>query len=151
MKVSKATAYAIHAMMYMVRHQTQLPVTADTIAKAEGIPSGYLSKILQQLAKAGFLTASRGAKKGYHFARPPEEINMLELFEVIEGEGLFNGCLLNHCHCGGTPDNCFIYEQWVTATRDIKRLLEKTNLVEATWNHPEHRFNEYPSQKDSHD
>jgi len=31
MKVTKATAYALHALMYMVRHITQLPVTTDTI------------------------------------------------------------------------------------------------------------------------
>jgi DNA-binding IscR family transcriptional regulator len=76
---------------------------------------------------------------------------MLELFEVVEGEQLFNGCLLNHCNCGGTPDNCFIYAQWVSATSNIKELLEKTNLVEATWSHPEHRFDEFLNQKDSHE
>ena len=37
MKIKQATAYALHAMMYMVRHVTQLPVTSVAIAKAEGI------------------------------------------------------------------------------------------------------------------
>ena len=53
MKVTKSTAYALHALMYMVRHNTQLPVTTATVAKAEGIPSDYLAKIFQQLVKAG--------------------------------------------------------------------------------------------------
>ncbi|MHC4084138.1 MAG: Rrf2 family transcriptional regulator [Planctomycetota bacterium] len=52
MKVSQATAYALHAMMYMVRHITQLPATTATIAKAEGIPAGYLAKIFRRLVKA---------------------------------------------------------------------------------------------------
>ncbi len=52
MKVKKATAYALHALMYMVRHATQLPVTTTTIAKGEGIPSEYLAKIFQKLSKA---------------------------------------------------------------------------------------------------
>ncbi|MHC4705419.1 MAG: hypothetical protein ACYTFQ_33160 [Planctomycetota bacterium] len=39
MKVTKSAGYALHALMYMVRHSTQLPVTAVTVAKAEGIPS----------------------------------------------------------------------------------------------------------------
>ena len=34
--------------MYMVRHSTVLPVTANTVAKAEGIPFGYLAKILKR-------------------------------------------------------------------------------------------------------
>ncbi len=59
MKISKATAYSLHAMMYMVRHVTQLPATTNTIAKAEGIPVGYLAKIFQKLVKAGLVKAGK--------------------------------------------------------------------------------------------
>ena len=144
MKVTRATAYALHAMMYMVRHATQLPATTTTIAKAEGIPPGYLAKIFQRLVKARFVRTVRGRKRGYVFARPPEEISLLELFEVIEGEPLFDDCLLRHCECGGTPENCCIYACWVSATKKIRRLLSETNLVTAAWNHPEHRFYSLP-------
>lgn len=57
MKVKQAMAYALHALMYMVRHITQLPVTAGSIAKAEGIPAGYLAKIFRQLVKANIVKA----------------------------------------------------------------------------------------------
>ena len=144
MKVTKATPYALHALMYMVRHATQLPVTTSTIAKAEGIPAGYLAKIFQRLTKARFVRSVRGQKRGYVFARPPEEISLLELFEVIEGGPLFDDCLLRHCECGGTPENCHIYAQWVSATKKINRLLAETSLVTAAWNHPEHRFYSLP-------
>ena len=63
MKVSIAAAYSLHALMYMVRHITQLPATTNTIAKAEGIPPEYLSKIFQQLVKAGFVKAAKDKKK----------------------------------------------------------------------------------------
>jgi len=144
MKVSKATAYALHALMYMVRHITQLPVTASTIAKAEGIPPGYLAKIFQRLVKARFVRAVKGKNRGYVFAKSPEEISLLELFEVIEGGALFDDCLLKHCECGGTPENCYIYAQWISATKRIKQLLSETSLVTAAWNHPEHRFYSLP-------
>ncbi len=48
MKISKVAAYSLHALMYMVRHSTVLPVTADTVAKTKGIPFGYLAKILKR-------------------------------------------------------------------------------------------------------
>ncbi|MHC4286347.1 MAG: RrF2 family transcriptional regulator, partial [Planctomycetota bacterium] len=92
MKVSQATAYALHAMMYMVRHITQLPATTATIAKAEGIPAGYLAKIFRRLVKARLVRSVRGRKRGYVFARTPEEISLLELFEVVEGGPLFEDC-----------------------------------------------------------
>jgi len=144
MKVSKTAAYSLHALMYMVRHITQLPATTNTIAKAEGIPSGYLAKIFQKLAKGGFVKAVRGKNKGYTFAKSPEEISLIELFELIEGESLFDDCLLRHCECGGTPDNCCIFAKWLSATKKIKQLLTETSLTAATWNHPEHRFHSLP-------
>ncbi len=144
MKVTKSAGYALHALMYMVRHSTQLPVTAITVAKAEGIPSDYLAKIFQQLAKARFVKAIRGRKRGYVFARPPEQITLLELFEAIEGAPLFDGCFLKHCQCGGTPENCHIFGIWTEATRKIKKELEDTTVAAATWAHPEHRFMSLP-------
>lgn len=144
MKISQATAYALHALMYMVRHITQLPVTVDTIAKAEGIPPGYLAKVFQRLVKARFVRAVRGRKRGYVFARQPEEISLLELFEVIEGGPLFDDCFLKHCECGGTPENCYIYAQWVSATKKMNQLLAETSVVTAAWNHPQHRFHSLP-------
>lgn len=149
MKVSQATAYALHATMYMVRHITELPVTNNTIAKAEGIPSGYLAKVFQQLVKAHLVRSIRGQRRGYVFAKPPEEISLLELFEVIEGRVLFEDCFLRHCECGGTPQNCYIYAQWVSATGKLRKLLAETSVVTAAWNHPEHRFYSLPESLES--
>jgi Rrf2 family protein len=152
MKVKKSAAYALHALMYMVRHNTQLPATTDTIAKAEGIPSGYLAKVFQQLVKARLVRAVRGKNRGYVFAKPPDEISLLELFEAIEGSPLFDDCFLRHCECNGTAENCRIFSVWVNATRQIKELLEETTVANATWKHPQHRFLSLPeslaSQKD---
>jgi Rrf2 family protein len=130
--------------MYMVRHSTQLPTTTDTIAKAEGIPSEYLSKIFQKLVQAKFVRAVTGRKRGYVFAKPPEQISLLELFETIEGTSLFDDCPLKHCECGGTPENCCIFSSWHNATRQINNLLKETTLATAAWNHPQHRFLSLP-------
>ena len=142
MKVKKSSAYALHALMYMVRHSTQLPATTAIVAKAEGIPPDYLAKIFQQLVKARFIKAVKN--RGYVFAKPPEEINLLELFETIEGGPLFDDCFLRHCECGGTKENCRIFSVWINATKRVKDLLEETTVATAAWNHPEHRFLSLP-------
>lgn len=144
MKISQASAYALHALMYMVRHVTQLPATGKTIAKAEGIPAGYLAKVLQQLVKGGFLRSVKGRDRGYVFARPPEEISLLEVFEAVEGRPLFEDCPLKHCACGGTSETCRIFQQWRMAARKFRTLLDETTVTAAAWNHPEHRFNVPP-------
>ncbi len=140
MKVKQATAYALHATMYMVRHMTQLPATVETIARAEDIPSKYLAKIFRQLAMAGLVTAASPRRKGYIFAKDPEDISILEVFEVIEGGPLFDECFMRHCQCGGTSENCGIYSAWHKAMSKVTDHLAATNLVTAAWNHPSHRF-----------
>jgi Rrf2 family protein len=144
MKIKKSSAYALHALMYMVRHNTQLPATTDTIAKAEGIPPDYLAKIFQQLVKAGFIKAVKNKNRGYVFIKPPEEISLFELFEVVEGTPLFDDCFLRHCECGGTRENCRIFSVWTNATKQVKELLEEVTVATAAWNHPEHRFLSLP-------
>jgi Rrf2 family protein len=144
MKVTKATAYALHALMYMVRHATQLPVTTNTIAKGEGIPPEYLAKIFQRLSKANIVKGVKGRKKGHLFVRPPEEISLLEVINSIEGESMFDDCPLKHCECGGSPENCYIFAQWISATKKVRDLFEETTLTTVAWNHPEHRFHSLP-------
>lgn len=140
MKVTRSAAYALHAIMYMVRHTTQLPVTTATVAKAEGVPANYLAKIFQQLVKAGFVKAVRGRKKGYTFAKSPEQITILELLETIDGSPLFDDCLLRHCECGGTQENCRIFSTWINTTQQLRELFSETTVASAAWRHPEHRF-----------
>ena len=145
MKLKKATSYALHAVMYMTRHLTQLPVDLEAISKAEGIPKSYLARIFQKLAKAGIVELATPRGKGYKFVNPPSHTNLLELFEVMEGNALFKDCFMKHCECGGTPENCYIYAAWQQSTKKMSKLLTETSLVDAAWNHPEHRFNELPN------
>jgi Rrf2 family protein len=143
-KLSKGAGYSLHALMYMVRHRTQLPLTVNHIARAEGIPPGTLSKQFQTLSKAGLIRALKGRDKGYVFAKPPEKITLLEIFETAEGHPLFEECLLKHCHCGGTPVNCRILEQWRKSTDQMTDLFSEISLTTAAWTHPEHRCDEPP-------
>ncbi len=142
MKVKRATTYALHATMYMVRHVTQLPVTVETIARAEQIPPQYLAKILPQLARAGFLKAGAGRKKGYVFARDPEEISLLELLETVEGRSIFGDCFMGHNGCPGVSAGCRMYAVWRESVGGLTDYLAQTSLAAAAWNHPDHRFDE---------
>ena len=104
------------------------------------MPAAYLSKLFQRLVKAGFIKAEKGRQKGYVFARSPEGITLLELFEVVENGPLFDDCPLRYCGCGGTTTNCRIYHEWHRVTEQMIQMLGQTSLIAATWDHPEHRF-----------
>src|SRR6185503_1180821 len=62
------------------------PVRIRSIADEHGIPSRFLVQILLQLKGSGFVQSTRGAAGGYQLAKPPDEITLLDVMGVIEGQ-----------------------------------------------------------------
>ncbi len=60
-------------------------VTAEQVAKAQGIPPKFLESILLQLRRGGIVQAQRGPEGGYSLARPAEQISLAEVIRVIDG------------------------------------------------------------------
>ena|SRR6185436_19193943 len=86
MKLSAKTEYACLAMLQMAaEYENSEPLQIRRIANEQGIPSRFLVQILLQLKGAGLVTSTRGAAGGYRLTRPPQEISLADVIEVIEG------------------------------------------------------------------
>jgi Rrf2 family protein len=137
MKLTQASDYALHALMYMVRHISLLPIPNSIIAKSEGVSTAYLAKIFQQLRRAGIVKAGRGDKRGYVLSRPAEKINLLEVFEAVEGAPLLEECFLKYGSCSGTPERCKIYAGWHASVVKLREFLAEVSLADIAWSHTE--------------
>src|SRR5258708_1305335 len=85
MRVSAKAEYACVAMLELAaNHSAPQPVRIKAIADAHGIPSRFLVQILLQLKGAGLVVSTRGAAGGYHLARPPEQISLANVINVID-------------------------------------------------------------------
>jgi len=62
-KISEAGAIALHAASHLAAHQDQ-PCRAADIAAGFKVSTAHLEKVLQRLARAGLVTATRGPKGG---------------------------------------------------------------------------------------
>lgn len=92
MKISAKTEYACIAMLELAsRFGTGQPVRIRRIAERHEVPPRFLVQILLQLKGAGLVASTRGAAGGYHLVRPPEQVSLGEVMEVIEGAGRGNG------------------------------------------------------------
>src|SRR4030095_387091 len=86
MKLSAKTEYACLAMLQMAQeYESAEPLQIRRIAEEQGIPSRFLVQILLQLKGAGLVASVRGAAGGYRRPRPPQEISLAEMIEVMEG------------------------------------------------------------------
>jgi Rrf2 family protein len=85
MKLTCASSYALHAVVYLARDRSDAPVASDRIADALGIPDRFLLKVLKPLVDGNVLKSIKGPKGGYQLARPSAEVSVLEIVEQVDG------------------------------------------------------------------
>jgi Rrf2 family transcriptional regulator, cysteine metabolism repressor len=84
--ITTKSPYAVRALSELARRGQATPVPIGEIARTRDIPVQFLEGLFATLRRAGILQSQRGVKGGYSFARPPEEITVLEVVELLEGE-----------------------------------------------------------------
>lgn len=75
------------------------PLQVREIAEATGVPAPYLSKIVHQLARKGFVRTRRGTGGGVQLAIDPESVTLLELCEAFDDPVLRPECMLGLGEC----------------------------------------------------
>ena len=86
MRISAKTEYACVAMLELAsQYGSGEPVRIRRIAERHGVPPRFLVQILLQLKGAGLVSSVRGAAGGYQLLKPPQEISLGNVMEVIDG------------------------------------------------------------------
>jgi Rrf2 family protein len=81
--ISQTAEYALRAVVVLGSHHDQ-PLTTQEIARVSQVPSGYLSKVLQSLGRAGLVGARRGLRGGYVLTRPLEELTVYDVVNAVD-------------------------------------------------------------------
>jgi Rrf2 family cysteine metabolism transcriptional repressor len=76
----------VSALVELARTGGTAPVPIGEIAKRRNIPVQFLESLFATLRRSGILQSQRGVRGGYTFGRPPAEITVLEVVELLEGE-----------------------------------------------------------------
>jgi Rrf2 family protein len=85
MKLTRASSYAVHALVFMATQKENRPVASHTIAKARGVPERFLLKVLKPLVSARVLHSIKGPNGGYRLAKSPGDISLLDVLEAVDG------------------------------------------------------------------
>lgn len=91
--ISQTAEYALRAAVHLASMEGQAQ-TARQIADATQVPAGYLSKVLQSLARAGVVNSRRGMGGGFTLARPPRKIKALEVINAVDPIRRIDACPL---------------------------------------------------------
>lgn len=103
------------------------PVLLKDIARRQGVSEKYLEHLVSALRKRGLVRSIRGARGGYLLAKPPSEIRLSEIMEVLEGSMAPVDCVddLRVCH---RANLCVTRDIWVRIKEAIDKILESTTL-----------------------
>jgi Rrf2 family iron-sulfur cluster assembly transcriptional regulator len=115
-------------------------LTIPEISQAEGVSSAYAAKILRVLRKGGWVKAARGKDGGYTLSRPPEQIVIGEVIDVLGGR-LFES---NFCdsHSGQAAIctrsvDCSVRSLWRAVQVAVDQVLSKATLRDLLQNEEE--------------
>ena len=77
--ITTKSPYALSALVELHRQGGAGPVPIAELARRREIPVQFLEQLFATLRRAGILRSQRGVKGGYSFARPSDEVTVLEL------------------------------------------------------------------------
>ncbi len=83
--ITTKSPYALSALVELYRQGGPGPVPIAELARRRDIPVQFLEHLFATLRRAGILRSQRGVKGGYSFARPSDEVTVLELVELLDG------------------------------------------------------------------
>ena len=128
MFISKTSEYALRILTYMALNNGKL-LSAQNLFEELQIPKRYLMRLLTDLSKSGFITATRGRNGGYVFSRPLESIYFSEIIDSVEGLLSFEACVLGNTSC--PVDNpCVMHHIWDKPKRAFIETIKNTTLAD---------------------
>ena len=109
MRLNVGTDYGLRVLMYLLARGGER-VQVEEMAETFAVSANHLNKVVQRLARAGFVTTHRGRGGGIVLARAPDAINLGDVLRSLEAdfavvecflEGKTACCLLPACRLRG--------------------------------------------------
>ena len=85
MKLSTRARYGARALLELSLRWGKGPVLLKDIAQRQEIPLQYLEHLIRPLVQAGIIKTTRGARGGISLLKPPREIILSEVVQLLEG------------------------------------------------------------------
>ena len=110
MKISTKGRYGLRILIDLATHDPAKPRLIRDIAQSQQISEKYISRLVIDLRRAKLIRSVRGVNGGFHLAKRPDQITLLEIIETMEGP-------VSVVECVRAPEKC--KRQTLCPARDI--------------------------------
>ena len=126
---SRSAEYAIRAFVHLADVEEGKYAMVKDIAEECDIPTHFLAKILQQLARKGFLRSSKGPTGGFMLRRSADDLNLLEIVDTIDGLSKYQRCGVGMAECNDEAQ-CGMHDSWKELRSRMLDYLEDTSILD---------------------
>lgn len=116
-------------MLELASRYGEGPIELKEIAKRENISLKYLEQVIIPLRTAGLVKSVRGSKGGYALAKPPSEICLNDVVEILEGPVNLVECLRDPKVCQKSS-SCVTRDIWKEVSDAIYGIFHSITLEE---------------------
>jgi len=126
--ISAKVDYAVRALCALADADDQA-VTAETLARAQGLPAKFLESILNDMRRAGLLLSQRGADGGYRLSRPAEDISVADVIRPLDGPlAEVRGLRPEAASYAGSAEH--LRDVWVAVRASLRQVLEQVTIAD---------------------
>ena len=127
MKLSTRARYGTRALLDLALHSGEGAVLLKDIARRQEFSLPYLQHLITPLIAAGIIKSTRGARGGILLLKPPAEIKLSEVLQLLEGSIAPVDCVNNPKTCPRS-DLCVTRDIWGELEKAMHAVLESTTL-----------------------
>lgn len=127
MELNNTSKYAIRVLSYIANYSEGKLLSARELSEILNIPYKFLTKIITDLVKEGFIISVRGREGGNKLSRDASEITVIQILNAFNEFNNQAECLLGIGNCDNKK-RCALHDQWVKPKTMINNIFTNTTL-----------------------
>ena len=127
MKLSTRARYGTKALLELSLRWGKGPVLLKDIAQRQEIPLPYLEHLIRPLVQEGIIKSTRGTRGGVSLLKPPREVILSEVVQLLEGSITPVACVDNP-ELYPRSDRCVTHDIWAEVKKAMDEVLKSTTF-----------------------
>jgi Rrf2 family cysteine metabolism transcriptional repressor len=129
MKISSRSRYGTRLLLELALRWGEGPILMKDIARRQHIPLPYLQRLIGPLTKKRIIETFRGPGGGISLLKPPNEIRLSEVVQLLDGSIARVKCVDNPETCS-LSGHCVAHDIWGEVKKATNKVLESVTLQE---------------------
>ncbi len=127
--LSNTSKYALRAVIYLaVNAGEDKRIGIKKISSDLNVPTPFLGKILQMLAKHRLLSSTKGPNGGFGLGVPSDDIHLMDIVEIVDGQDSFHQCAIGVKYCAEQENPCALHSRYAKLRDEIKEIFQTETI-----------------------